>query len=185
MIWCGWFRTPLPRGCSARFDETRSLCQADRRRRGRIGAVRRGTVPCRHAWAALSWARTAASPQERAAHRATLDRYCVDCHSRAILEAGLNLEELDTADLEKNGVVWEKMIRKLRNRQMPPPACRGPTPRLMPRSSSSSRADAIGWPKEAQSRPPHAASAQSHGICQRHARSACAGDRRRGALAGR
>ena len=48
-------------------------------------------------------------------HRETLNQYCVVCHSRALLTAGLNLEDLDTNDLEANGVTWEKMLRKLRN----------------------------------------------------------------------
>jgi hypothetical protein len=43
------------------------------------------------------------------------------------LEAGLNIEDLDTADLENNGIVWEKMLRKLRSREMPPDLPR-PTP---------------------------------------------------------
>ena len=34
---------------------------------------------------------------------------------------GLNLEPLDFAKLEENGAIWEKVIRKLRGRQMPPP----------------------------------------------------------------
>jgi hypothetical protein len=34
--------------------------------------------------------------------------------------AGLNLLALDEDNLDKNGVVWEKMLRKMRNREMPP-----------------------------------------------------------------
>ena len=34
--------------------------------------------------------------------------------------AGLRLDALDTANFETNGATWEKLARKLRNREMPP-----------------------------------------------------------------
>src|SRR5262249_23411412 len=55
-----------------------------------------------------------------AAYRATLEQYCVGCHSGPTPFAGLNLQALDASDLEANGIIWEKMLRKLRNREMPP-----------------------------------------------------------------
>src|SRR5262245_12509392 len=55
-----------------------------------------------------------------AKHKQTLQMYCVGCHSGPTPFAGLNLESLDPANLEANGAIWEKMIRKLRDRQMPP-----------------------------------------------------------------
>ena len=55
-----------------------------------------------------------------AAHRGTLEQYCIGCHSGPTPFAGLNLEPLDFSNLEANGIVWEKLIRKLRGRQMPP-----------------------------------------------------------------
>jgi len=55
-----------------------------------------------------------------AAHRATLEQYCVGCHSGPTPFAGLNLQPLDASDLEANGIIWEKILRKLRNREMPP-----------------------------------------------------------------
>jgi hypothetical protein len=54
------------------------------------------------------------------AHRTTLQLYCMGCHSGSTPFAGLNLEALDPNNLEDNGAVWEKMLRKLRNREMPP-----------------------------------------------------------------
>jgi mono/diheme cytochrome c family protein len=53
-------------------------------------------------------------------YRTTLQLYCVGCHSGPNPFAGLNLEPLDFANLEDNGEIWEKLIRKLRARQMPP-----------------------------------------------------------------
>jgi hypothetical protein len=57
---------------------------------------------------------------DAAVHRATLEQYCVGCHSGPTPFAGLNLRPLDASDLEANGIIWEKMLRKLRNREMPP-----------------------------------------------------------------
>jgi len=54
------------------------------------------------------------------AHRATLDKYCVGCHKAPTPVAGLRLDNLDTANFETDGATWEKLARKLRNREMPP-----------------------------------------------------------------
>jgi mono/diheme cytochrome c family protein len=70
--------------------------------------------------AAAQQAPNSASPAAAAAHRTTLQLYCIGCHSGPTPFAGLNLEPLDFAKLEDNGAIWEKMIRKLRDRQMPP-----------------------------------------------------------------
>src|SRR5499427_3430679 len=50
----------------------------------------------------------------------TLQLYCVGCHSGPTPFAGLNLEPMDFNNLEANGEIWEKLIRKLKARQMPP-----------------------------------------------------------------
>jgi hypothetical protein len=52
--------------------------------------------------------------------------YCVGCHVGARAPAGLNLQTLDLSHLENNGAVWEKLLRKLRNREMPPPGAARP-----------------------------------------------------------
>ena len=63
----------------------------------------------------------AAAPSVAAtAHRATLDKYCVGCHKAPTPVAGLRLDTLDTANFETDGATWEKLARKLRNREMPP-----------------------------------------------------------------
>ena len=46
--------------------------------------------------------------------------YCDSCHLGPKARAGLNLEALDLANLDDNGAIWEKLLRKLRNREMPP-----------------------------------------------------------------
>jgi len=45
---------------------------------------------------------------------------CVACHNQHTLQAGLNLQEFDTAKPHLNPVIAEKMVRKLRAGQMPP-----------------------------------------------------------------
>ena len=46
--------------------------------------------------------------------------YCLDCHSGEEGEAGLDLEPVNMAALGDHRQLWEKVIRKLRARQMPP-----------------------------------------------------------------
>src|SRR6267154_1839425 len=61
-----------------------------------------------------------ATPTDAANYKQLMQMYCVGCHSGPTPFAGLNLEPLDPAKLNENGVIWEKMIRKLRDKQMPP-----------------------------------------------------------------
>jgi len=46
--------------------------------------------------------------------------YCDTCHFGPKARADLNLEALDLANLDDKGAVWEKLLRKLRSREMPP-----------------------------------------------------------------
>ena len=54
-------------------------------------------------------------------HRAELDRYCVTCHNARLKTGGLALDNSDLADVPAGAAVWERVIRKLRTGQMPPP----------------------------------------------------------------
>ncbi len=47
--------------------------------------------------------------------------YCDSCHTGPKARAGVNLQTLDLASLDKNGKVWEKVLAKLRDHTMPPP----------------------------------------------------------------
>ena len=53
-------------------------------------------------------------------HRATLDRYCVSCHNDRVKTAGLALDGLDVSRVSGDPASWEKVVRKLRGRMMPP-----------------------------------------------------------------
>jgi hypothetical protein len=61
--------------------------------------------------------------------RRLLDTYCLGCHSARIHAGGLTLEALALDDVHQNADVWEKALRKLRGRQMPPPGNRQPDQR--------------------------------------------------------
>src|SRR5262249_38561186 len=53
--------------------------------------------------------------------RALLDKYCVTCHNERLKAAGLMLDRLDPARVDGAADVWEKVVRKLRTHEMPPP----------------------------------------------------------------
>jgi len=60
------------------------------------------------------------APPASAAHKATVDRYCVTCHNDRLKTAGLALDRIDIADPKAAPEVWEKVVRKVRVGMMPP-----------------------------------------------------------------
>src|SRR3984893_14215011 len=54
-------------------------------------------------------------------HFAMIDEYCLDCHNAPMKTGGLAFETLDIKHPEANAEIWEKALRKLRGRLMPPP----------------------------------------------------------------
>ena len=54
------------------------------------------------------------------AARAVIDRYCITCHNERLKTAGLMLDKADMDRIGSNAEVWEKVVRKLRSREMPP-----------------------------------------------------------------
>ena len=63
----------------------------------------------------------AAAVADATAVSATLDHYCVSCHSDRLKTGGLSLQSLDTEHLGDHAAVWEQAVRKLRTGAMPPP----------------------------------------------------------------
>ena len=61
-----------------------------------------------------------AGPDAAATYRAVLDRYCVTCHNGRLRTAGLELDAVDLSDVSGHGELWEKVVLKLRGRDMPP-----------------------------------------------------------------
>ena len=58
--------------------------------------------------------------------RKTVDTYCVGCHNSKAKAGGVALDVLNLDETRSHADVWEKALRKLRGRQMPPPGSRQP-----------------------------------------------------------
>src|SRR6185369_12851568 len=54
-------------------------------------------------------------------HRAMLSTYCFTCHNSRAKIGGLVLDNLDLQAPGQNAQIWERALRKLRGRLMPPP----------------------------------------------------------------
>ena len=54
-------------------------------------------------------------------YRAMLNTYCVGCHNARAKTGGLALDGLDLKAASNDAQIWEKVLRKLRGRLMPPP----------------------------------------------------------------
>ena len=71
-------------------------------------------------------ARTASTSLRREAasgpalHVALVDQYCVECHDEHDRKGDLALDSVALQDVAKHPDIWEKVVRKLRARQMPP-----------------------------------------------------------------
>ena len=61
-----------------------------------------------------------------AAHHALVNDYCLSCHNDRTKAAGLALDTINGQALDQNWEAWEKVVRKLRARQMPPVGARRP-----------------------------------------------------------
>jgi hypothetical protein len=78
---------------------------------------------------------TAAQQSAAAAHApslsdanagAVLSKYCVTCHNAKRKTAGLAIDTLDLAQVGAEAETWEKIARKFRTHEMPPPAAPRP-----------------------------------------------------------
>ncbi|HEX4793529.1 MAG TPA: DUF1592 domain-containing protein [Humisphaera sp.] len=49
-----------------------------------------------------------------------VNTYCINCHDRESNKGGLNLEAIATDRVTDHTEIWEKVVRKLERRQMPP-----------------------------------------------------------------
>jgi hypothetical protein len=58
--------------------------------------------------------------EERASVRAVLDRFCLNCHDADAAKGGLNLASVVPEEAAHHPEIWEKVVRRLRGRQMPP-----------------------------------------------------------------
>jgi hypothetical protein len=58
--------------------------------------------------------------------RATIDQYCTGCHNARLASGELRLDMLDLSAPGEHADVWEKVVRKLQTRAMPPIGARRP-----------------------------------------------------------
>ena len=63
---------------------------------------------------------TGAAAPAGSPHHALLNRYCVTCHNEKLKTGGLVLTALDPDNVGSQAEVWERVVRKLRARAMPP-----------------------------------------------------------------
>ncbi len=85
-------------------------------------------------------AQEAAPADPAAEHRQVLNRFCVGCHNDRTLTASLTLQSLNVAragEEARETEVWEKVIRKLATRSMPPAG--------RPRPDDATYAALAGW----------------------------------------
>lgn len=78
-----------------------------------------------------------AAPGSAGTSRATLDRYCVGCHNQKLKTGNLTLDNADLTKLAEQGELWERVIRKLQLRMMPPTG--------LPQPDESTRIDVIQY----------------------------------------
>lgn len=94
--------------------------------RGRIGIL---ILALAAAWAGVQRSGGFQSPKQSAAGSRGYDKaavqkfitsYCGNCHDRDTRKSGLDLDALISADFTAHPATWEKVVRKLAARQMPP-----------------------------------------------------------------
>ncbi len=66
------------------------------------------------------------TPPPAASSRAILNRYCITCHNEKLKTAGLMLDKVDLGNVAPGAEIWEKVVRKLQTRAMPPAAAPRP-----------------------------------------------------------
>jgi hypothetical protein len=64
--------------------------------------------------------RSARTAFDREEFQQFVELHCLGCHDKATRKGGLNLDEHFEADVGRQSELWEKVVRKLRTRQMPP-----------------------------------------------------------------
>src|SRR5262249_37633490 len=70
------------------------------------------------------------NPADAVKYRAMLDKYCVGCHNdrtQSPSEDPVNLKTSSFDDLVGSAAAWERVLRKLSVRAMPPPGLPRPT----------------------------------------------------------
>ena len=88
------------------------------------------------------WADLAARPVQASLaapdeYRSTIQRYCITCHNERTKSQRLSLEGVDASHPDAAPEVWERVLRKLRTRAMPPQG--------MPRPEEATYKTLVTW----------------------------------------
>jgi len=65
-------------------------------------------------------AQQSAAAQSASPQRALINQYCVTCHNEKLKVGGLELSTANVDNVDQNPELWEKVLRKVRPRYMPP-----------------------------------------------------------------
>ncbi|HEY7186222.1 MAG TPA: DUF1592 domain-containing protein [Vicinamibacterales bacterium] len=78
-----------------------------------------------------------AAPKASDESRSAIERYCITCHNDRSKAQGLSLEGADASRPGESPEVWERVVRKLRARSMPPQG--------MPRPDEATYKTLVSW----------------------------------------
>src|SRR5882672_8503793 len=73
--------------------------------------------------------------------RALIDTYCVGCHNQKLQSGGLALDSGDPVRAGDDAAKWERVLRKVRRGEMPPPGLPRPDPTVAASFSASLEAE--------------------------------------------
>src|SRR3954469_15891216 len=59
--------------------------------------------------------------------KTVVEQYCISCHQGDSAKAGVDLAAISSDEIGKHSEVWEKVVHRLRGRQMPPAGRKRPT----------------------------------------------------------
>ena len=101
--------------------------------KGRVVTIALMSVVVAWATSVLTLAQVTSAPQTSPssssspdAQLATITQYCVSCHNDRTKTGGVTFEGLTPESVGQHGELFEKAVRKLRGRVMPPPGSRQP-----------------------------------------------------------
>src|SRR5688572_30610735 len=81
--------------------------------------------------------RIAPSSREASHLPAMVGKHCASCHNSQVQNGGLDLDSIRLDDVAEHADVWERVVRKLRARQMPPVG--------MNRPAESTYSSVVAW----------------------------------------
>jgi len=96
--------------------------QLTRRFRGQLFSACIGLLFISPAAKAANESSRSAEAAPASSVRAVVENYCTDCHGKEVQKGKLDLETAMAGDVAGHPEIWEKVVRRIRARQMPPPA---------------------------------------------------------------